>query len=64
MGGIPHRYHVRLEEVPFHPGGDMEEDALRLTEAHTRYLERRVMEAPEQYFWQHRRWKSRPPEER
>lgn len=41
-----------------------EEEALReLTRIHVRYLEEAVREAPEQYFWLHRRWKTRPPEE-
>jgi KDO2-lipid IV(A) lauroyltransferase len=26
-------------------------------------LERAIVKAPEQYFWHHRRWKTRPPEE-
>jgi KDO2-lipid IV(A) lauroyltransferase len=26
-------------------------------------LERVIKAAPEQYFWHHRRWKTRPPEE-
>lgn len=58
------RYHVVLSRLSFQPSGDPEEDVVRLTEAHTRYLEEQVRAAPEQYFWQHRRWKTRPPEER
>lgn len=62
--GFPQRYRVTLEPVVFAATGDMEADVLRLTEAHTRHLERQVREAPEQYFWQHRRWKTRPGEGR
>ena len=39
------------------------DEALRLTQLHTWFLEREIRRAPEQYFWQHRRWKTRPPEE-
>jgi KDO2-lipid IV(A) lauroyltransferase len=58
--GFPQRYRVTLDPVDFEPTGDLEKDVLLLTEAHTRCLERKVKEAPEQYFWQHRRWKTRP----
>ncbi len=60
--GFPQRYRVTLEPVAFTPTGDLDADAVRLTEAHTRHLEARVRRAPEQYFWQHRRWKTRPGE--
>ena len=63
VGRRPTRYRTKLVPVEFTPGGDMEEDVLRLTEAHTRYLEQEIRQAPEQYFWQHRRWKTRPPGE-
>jgi len=62
--GSSQRYRVALEEVVFVPSGDGDEDVRRLTEAHTRHLEEAVRSRPEQYFWQHRRWKTRPPEER
>lgn len=62
--GFPQRYRVMLERVVYHPTGDMAGDEVRLTEAHTRHLEEQVRRTPEQYFWQHRRWKTRPPEER
>jgi Kdo2-lipid IVA lauroyltransferase/acyltransferase len=61
--GLPQRYRVSLDPVEFTPTGDMEEDAVRLTAAHTRHLEAQIRRAPEQYFWQHRRWKTRPGEE-
>jgi len=64
LPGFPQRYRVTFEPVEFVPTGDMERDVLSLTEAHTRHLENHVRRAPEQYFWQHRRWKTRPPDER
>jgi len=59
--GFPQRYQVTFERVDLTPSGDLEQDVIRLTEAHTRHLEARVREFPAQYFWQHRRWKTRPP---
>lgn len=54
------RYRVVLRPVQAELTGDHEEDVLRLTRAHTALLESWVREAPEQYFWQHKRWKTRP----
>lgn len=63
LPGSPLRYRVTFEPIEFTPTGDMERDVLRLTETHTKLLEDHVRRAPEQYFWQHRRWKTRPPGE-
>lgn len=63
LPGFPQRYKVTFEPIEFVPTGDMEQDVLLLTEAHTKHLEERIRRAPEQYFWQHRRWKTRPPGE-
>ncbi|HQY59045.1 MAG: LpxL/LpxP family Kdo(2)-lipid IV(A) lauroyl/palmitoleoyl acyltransferase [Nitrospira sp.] len=41
------------------PSGDMVSDAARIN----RLIEGAVLRVPEQYFWQHRRFKSRPPGE-
>ena len=32
-----------------------------LTQAYTAALESIILQYPEQYFWFHRRWKTRPP---
>jgi len=45
------------------PDWDEETVVARLTEAHTRDLETAVRAAPENYWWVHRRWKTRPPTE-
>ena len=57
------RYRWSIEPIDFIPTGDMDEDVLHLTQAHTRHLEREIIRTPEQYLWQHRRWKTRPPGE-
>lgn len=56
-------YHVRLEPVDVERDGDAEEVVYNLTAAYTARLEAAIRAAPEQYFWHHRRWKTRPPEE-
>ncbi len=63
LPGARQRYRIRMERVPSPGTGDPERDVLLLTEAHTAVLERAVREAPEQYFWQHKRWKTRPEPE-
>ena len=58
--GYPSRYRVIVERVPVGKGAP-DADAIRdLTQRHVSRLEARIREAPSQYFWQHRRWKTRP----
>lgn len=59
----PQRYRVVLQEVSIERSGDLEADVQRLTEAHVGVLQEWVTRSPEQYFWQHKRWKTRPPSE-
>lgn len=42
-----------------YPSGDVEADTRRMNE----FIEARVREMPEQYYWLHRRFKTRPPGE-
>lgn len=58
----PQRYRIVLEEVTAERSGDADADVRALTAAHTRALETWVRAAPDQYFWQHKRWKTRPQE--
>jgi KDO2-lipid IV(A) lauroyltransferase len=49
---------------PIYPRADApsrDEEVLRLTREHTKILEECVRRNPEQYFWAHRRWKTKPP---
>lgn len=58
----PLRYRAVIEEVTVPRTGDLERDVTALTRGWTAVLERWVRHAPEQYFWHHRRWKTRPSE--
>jgi len=54
-------YRLSLERVAVERTGDTEADVDRIVAAYTSTLERWVRRAPEQYFWQHRRWKHQRP---
>lgn len=60
--GRPGRYQCEVEEIRVERSGDLDEDVRRLTAAHTAALAERVRRVPDQYFWQHRRWRTPPPE--
>ena len=55
------RFRLVFERVPVAPTGDRERDIETIVAAYTATLERWVRQIPEQYFWQHRRWKYPPP---
>lgn len=57
-------YRMKLEPVEFDRSGEVEAAVWRGTAAFTARLEAAIREYPEQYLWQHRRWKTRPPAER
>ena len=54
------RFALGFERVPVAPAGDRERDVDAIVVAYTATLERWVRRHPEQYFWQHRRWKYQP----
>ena len=58
--GWKQEYTVELRRIDFQPSGHIDADVLALTAVHTEALEQAIGEAPEQYFWQHKRWKKRP----
>lgn len=41
--------------------GNQKEDILRLTQRCTSLIEEKIKQYPEQWFWFHNRWKTRPP---
>ena len=56
------KYAVLIDRVPVHPTGDREADIDTIVLTYTQILERYVRIYPEQYFWQHRRWRRQPPD--
>jgi KDO2-lipid IV(A) lauroyltransferase len=62
--GTPPRYRIDLEAVDAPRSGDLARDVRALTQAHADALARAVREAPDQYFWHHKRWKTRPQAEK
>jgi len=61
--GWGQRYRLELRRLEYPVTGDLEADTLALLTEYHRMLEAAIRAAPEQYFWQHKRWKTRPPEE-
>jgi KDO2-lipid IV(A) lauroyltransferase len=61
----PDGRHVVEVDPPFaaEPDWDEETAVARLTEIHVARLEAAIRKAPDQYYWLHRRWKTRPPRE-
>jgi Kdo2-lipid IVA lauroyltransferase/acyltransferase len=57
------RYRIRLQEIPVDRTQETEAAVREVTAAFTARLEAAIRAAPEQYFWHHRRWKTRPSEE-
>jgi len=54
------RYQMSIREIATERTGDTDHDVDAILNAYSRLLEHYVREAPEQYFWQHRRWKRQP----
>jgi KDO2-lipid IV(A) lauroyltransferase len=54
------RFVLSFERVEIVDTGDRERDVDATVTRYTQALERWVRRAPEQYFWQHRRWKHQP----
>jgi KDO2-lipid IV(A) lauroyltransferase len=57
-----HEAHFLPPEYP-RAAAAREDEVFRLTQRHAAILEEFVTRHPEQYFWAHRRWKTRPPAE-
>ncbi|HEX6574936.1 MAG TPA: lysophospholipid acyltransferase family protein [Gemmatimonadaceae bacterium] len=57
------QYEVRGRHVDVQRTGNLDADVLALTTELSRRLEEEVRRAPEQYFWFHKRWKTRPLDE-
>ena len=55
------KYRVIIEPVEVALTGDRETDVDAIVMRFTELLEKWVRRFPEQYFWQHRRWRRQPP---
>lgn len=55
------RFRLQIESIPIADTGDREKDIDTTVACFTAALERVVRQYPEQYFWQHRRWRRQPP---
>jgi len=53
-------FHLTFERVPVTDTGDRDHDVDAIVATYTAMLEAWVRRAPEQYFWQHRRWRHQP----
>ncbi len=54
------RFRMAIEAIEVTRTGDLDRDVDALLTGYSHALERHVRAAPEQYFWQHRRWKRQP----
>lgn len=63
LPGRPSRYRVTLERISLPRASPIKKAVWELTQQHVLMLENSVRETPEQYFWHHRRWKTRPDSE-
>ncbi len=55
---------ILFPEIKLEKTGDKDADIFRWTEEYQKVLEKIIRERPEPWMWFHRRWKSRPKEER
>jgi len=58
--GWPPRYRVEVRRIDLPSEGGWRERLEETTRRHVALLEEWVKQNPEQYFWMHRRWKTRP----
>ena len=56
------RYRFHVTPVPVADTGDRDRDIDATVQNYTDVIEAYVRRYPEQYFWQHRRWKRQPPD--
>ena len=52
--------YCEIEEIKYEKTGNIENDIKNLVQTYTKKIEEAVKKHPEQYFWVHKRWKTRP----
>ncbi len=60
---VKRRVEVIFQPIDFKASGNQERDVRKLTQLMVSGLETMIRRYPEQYFWMHRRWRTRPPGE-
>lgn len=59
------KYKLNIELLTFENLKKLSDENIRtVTQAHLNLLEKSIRQNPDHWFWMHRRWKTRPPEER
>ncbi len=53
-------YKAVIKEIDWKPSKDKEESIKNLVQIYTKEIENAVRKHPDQYFWVHKRWKTRP----
>ena len=54
---------INFQQIQFDLTGNQEKDILEVNQKITSALEKVISQYPEQYFWMHRRWRARPPQD-
>jgi KDO2-lipid IV(A) lauroyltransferase len=63
--GVGDGYLLTVEKVEYDPTpADKEAEAVRITAHCTARMEQAIREAPSEWVWMHRRWKTKPPDPR
>jgi len=60
---VDDKIEIYFEKLTYEQTGDKEQDQLNITQEISNVIEKFVRQYPGQYFWMHRRWKTRPPDD-
>ena len=60
---VDNRLEINFQHIQFDLTGNQEKDILEVNQKITLALEKVISQYPEQYFWMHRRWRARPPQD-
>ncbi len=60
---LAEKYDITLKRISCELTGEQTKDTQQITQNITTEFEKIIRKSPEQYFWMHRRWRARPPED-
>tara|TARA_B100000700_G_C15055388_1_gene862526 strand:+ start:1573 stop:2502 length:930 start_codon:yes stop_codon:yes gene_type:complete len=60
---VDDHYEISFRKINFELSGENENDIQIISQEITSALENVIKKFPEQYFWMHRRWRARPPDD-